>query len=105
MLLALAIAGVFFLPDPWRLVLLVTAAVVEVGEVYLWIRFLRRYRITTGAEGMIGEAAEVIARCDPLGRVRIHGEIWNARCTGGAEAGDKVVVAAVDGLTLVVEPR
>ena len=105
MLLALAIAGLFFLPDPWRLVLLVAAAVVEVGEVYLWIRFLRRYRVTTGAEGMVGEKGEAISRCDPLGRVRVRGEIWNARCEAGAEPGDRVVVAEVSGLTLVVEPR
>ena len=103
MLLALAIVGLFFIPDPWRLVLLVAAALVEVGEVYFWIRFLRRYRVTTGAEGMVGESGEVISRCDPLGRVRVRGEIWNARCEGGAEPGERVVVAAVDGLTLVVE--
>ena len=105
MLLALAIAGLFFLPDPWRLILLVAAAVVEVGELYLWIRFLRRYRVTTGAEGMVGQRGEVISRCDPVGRVRVRGEIWNARCASVAEAGELVVVADVDGLTLVVEPK
>ena len=104
MLLALAIAGLFFLQDPWRLVLLVVAAFVEVGEVYFWIRFLRRYRVTTGAEGMVGERGEAISRCDPVGRVRVRGEIWNARCEGGVEAGERVVVAAVEGLTLVVKP-
>ena len=40
---------------------------IEVGEVFFWIRFLRRYRVTTGAEGMIGERAEVIGP----GRVRV----------------------------------
>jgi membrane-bound serine protease (ClpP class) len=103
MLLALAVAGLFFLPDPWRLVVLVIAAIVEVAEIYLWIRFLRRYRVTTGAEGMVGQAGEAISRCDPEGRVRVRGEIWNARCHGGVEAGERVVVTAIDGLTLVVE--
>ena len=103
MLLAAAIAGLFFLPDPWRLLVLVAAAFIEVGEIYFWIRFLRRYRVTTGAEGMVGERGEVIAACDPVGRVRVRGEIWNARCEGGAQPGERVVVAAVDGLTLVVE--
>lgn len=105
MLLALAIAGVFFIPDPWRVILLGAAAVIEVGEVYLWIRFLRRYRVTTGAEGMIGERGEVLERCDPEGRVRVRGEIWNARCIAGAEPGTEVTVSEVSGLTLVVEPR
>jgi membrane-bound serine protease (ClpP class) len=104
MLLALAIGGLFVLPDPWRLVVLVFAALIEVGEVYLWIRFLRRYRVTTGAEGLIGQAAEVIEPCAPRGRVRIRGEIWNARCSVAAERGERVRVVEVDGLTLVVEP-
>lgn len=103
MLLALAIVGLFFLPDPWRVVVLAVAALVEVGEVFLWIKFLRRYRVTTGAEGLIGARAEVIEACAPRGRVRVRGEIWNARCSPAAGAGEAVRVAAVEGLTLVVE--
>ena len=99
MILALAIAGMFVLPDPWRIVVLVCAAAIEVGEVFFWIHFLRRYRVTTGAEGMVGESARVIGP----GRVRVRGEIWSAR--GDGLGGDRVRVAAVDGLTLVVEPE
>jgi membrane protein implicated in regulation of membrane protease activity len=104
-LLALAIVGLFVLPEPWGLILLPIAALIEAGEVYLWIRFLRRYRVTTGAEGLIGERAEVIQECAPVGRVRVHGEIWNARCEGGAGRGESARITAVDGLTLVVEPE
>ena len=64
-LLALAIIGLFFLPDPWRVVASSSRALIEVAEVFLWIKFLRRYRVTTGAEGMIGERAEVIGPLDP----------------------------------------
>jgi membrane-bound serine protease (ClpP class) len=103
-LLALAIVGLFVLPDPWRVVVLVVAAVVEVGEVFFWLRFLRRYRVTTGVEGLVGERAEVIARCAPDGRVRIRGEIWNARCDEPLEIGDRARVTAVEGLLLHVEP-
>ncbi len=105
MLLALAIVGLFVLPEPWGLILLPIAALIEVGELYLWIRFLRRYRITTGAEGLIGERAEVIQECAPMGRVKVRGEIWSARCERPAEPGETVTIAAVDGLTLVVEPE
>jgi membrane protein implicated in regulation of membrane protease activity len=98
-ILALAIAGMFVLPDPWRVVVLVCAALIEVGEVFFWIRFLRRYRVTTGAEGMVGERAEVIGP----GRVRVRGEIWSAR--GAGLQGETARVAEVDGLTLVVEPE
>jgi membrane protein implicated in regulation of membrane protease activity len=104
MLLALAIAGLFLLPDPWRVVVLAVAAVIEVGEVFFWIKFLRRYRVQTGAEGLVGERAEVIEACEPQGRVRVRGEIWNARCERSAGRGDAVRVSAVEGLTLVVEP-
>jgi membrane protein implicated in regulation of membrane protease activity len=97
-ILALAIVGLFVLPDPWRVVFLVCAALIEVGEVFLWIRFLRRYRVTTGAEAMIGERAEMIGP----GRVRFRGEIW--RAVGAGEIGEMVRVAGVEGLTLVVEP-
>jgi membrane-bound serine protease (ClpP class) len=106
-ILALAIAGLFVLPDPWNIVVVICALFIEVGEVYFWIRFLRRYRVTTGAEGLIGQRAQVIEAIDPTGRmrVRVHGEIWNARGAGAVETGDPVRVAAVDGLTLIVEPE
>jgi membrane protein implicated in regulation of membrane protease activity len=34
----------------------------------------------------------------------VHGEIWNARGATTFDTGDPVRVAAVDGLTLIVEP-
>jgi membrane-bound serine protease (ClpP class) len=105
MLLALAIAGLFFLPDPWRWIALLAAAVVEVGELYLWMRFLGRYRVTTGAEGLLGERVQVISPCAPEGRVTIRGEIWKARCDVELDRGAAARVRQVDGLTLVLEPE
>ena len=102
MLLALAIVGLFVLPDPWGVIAVFAAAVIEVGEVLFWIRFLRRYPVRTGAEGLVGARAEVIVRCAPRGRVRLRGEIWNARSEEPLELGEEVRVEAVDGLTLVV---
>jgi membrane protein implicated in regulation of membrane protease activity len=101
MLLVLGIIGLFVIPEPWNVVVVCVAALIEVGEVFFWIKFLRRYRVQTGAEGMVGERGEVIGP----GRVRVRGEIWTA--TGGEaelEPGDRIRVAAVDGLTLRVEP-
>jgi membrane-bound serine protease (ClpP class) len=51
---------------------------------------------------MIGQAAQVVEPCVPNGKVRLHGELWEARCDEGAAAGDTVTVEALDGLTLVV---
>ena len=60
MLLALAIVGVFVLPEPWGLIALPVAAVVEVAEVFLWIRFLRRY-LDVERSGVELEASDVAA--------------------------------------------
>jgi membrane protein implicated in regulation of membrane protease activity len=92
---------------PWLGVTAVaTGIVVELAEVGFWIRFLRRYRVRTGAEGLLGEAAEVVEACDPEGRVRLRGEIWRARCPTASSAGvgELVRVTGVDGLTLEITP-
>ena len=83
--------------------LVALAVVLEVIELWLWMRYLRRHRIRTGAEGMIGDRAVVIEPCLPEGTVKLRGEIWRARCLAGAKVGDRVRVVAVDGLSLEVE--
>jgi membrane-bound serine protease (ClpP class) len=104
-LLIAAFVSLFFLPEPWGYVAIGVAAVIEIGEIYLWIRFLRRYRVTTGAEGLLGERAEVVEALSPLGRVRVRGELWTARAETPAIAGQRMRVTGVDGLTLEVEPE
>jgi membrane-bound serine protease (ClpP class) len=103
-LLVAALVSLLFLPSPWGYVAVVVAAAFEVGEVFFWIRFLRRYRVTTGAEGLVGERGEVVEACDPTGRVRVRGELWNARCEEPLGEGRLVRVTGVDGLTLRIEP-
>ena len=104
MLLVVAIAlALFVLPPGWGIALVVLAMAIEVAEVGFWIRFLRRYRVRTGIEALIGSSAVVIEACDPRGRVRFRGEIWHAECGSGAMVGDQVVVEGIHGLTLYVE--
>jgi len=58
----------------------------------------------TGMEGLIGEVGETLARLDPLGMVRVHGELWKAESKSGIiEQGQKVKVMAIKNLTLFVE--
>ena len=105
MFLVAMIALALFVFPPWLgLAAVSLGVVVEVAEVGFWIRFLRRYRVSTGAEGLVGSMAEVIEDCDPRGRVRMRGEIWHAYCARGAHVGDRVTVSSVEGLTLRVEP-
>ncbi len=102
-LLAMIALALFVLP-PWLgLAAVVIGIAVEVAEVGFWIRFLRRYRVRTGAEGLIGKTAEVVEACDPRGRVRFRGEIWHARCQSEAGIGERVTISGVHGLTLEVE--
>lgn len=85
-------------------IILVAAAVLfEVVEVWFWIKYLRRHRVKTGVEAMIGETATVIESCLPEGTVKLRGEIWAARSLTGANVGEKVRVVGVDGLTLEIE--
>jgi membrane-bound serine protease (ClpP class) len=105
MLLVGAIAlALFVLPPGWGIAAVSLGIVIEIAEVGFWVRFLRRYRVRTGIEGLIGSEAEVIEACDPRGRVRFRGEIWHASCEAGAAVGERVRVAGVHGLTLEVEP-
>jgi membrane protein implicated in regulation of membrane protease activity len=103
-LVGMIVLAVVVLPPGWGIAAVTLGIVVEVAEVGFWQRFLRRYRVRTGVEGLIGSRAEVIERCDPRGRVRLRGEIWHARCSSRAEIGDRVTVTGVDGLTLEVDP-
>ena len=103
LLIGAIVLALFVLPPGWGLALVVLAMVIEVAEVGFWIRFLRRYRVRTGVEALVGSSAEVIEACDPRGRVRFRGEIWHAECDSGAEVGDRVVIEGIHGLTLYVE--
>lgn len=96
----------FVLAPPWAVAVLVVTVVLEIGEIAalrVWSRRLgSRLKKTTGAEAMIGARAKVVSSCRPEGTVRLKGELWQARCDGGADAGAAVRVQSVDGLTLVV---
>ena len=104
MVLILAIILALVLPSPANVVVLIAGVIGEVGEIIWGRRLAKRWRPKTGPEAMIGKPAEVVAECRPSGQVRIHGELWEARCAAGADVGETVTVLELDGLTLVVEP-
>jgi membrane protein implicated in regulation of membrane protease activity len=105
MLLFVAVLlAIFVLEEPWNWTAVAAAGVVELAEAWLFIRWSQRRRSVVGAEALMGRRAIVAADCRPEGQVRVAGELWRARCAGGAAVGDEVVVRELDGLTLVVEP-
>ena len=73
------------------------------GIVYLAGRALRA-PVVTGARGMIGASAEVLADFSGSGRVRYGGELWQARSSVPLRAGQTARIVRVEGLTLWVEP-
>ena len=102
LIIALALA-LFVLPSPWNLIAVAAA---------LWGSPLRS-AASGGRSGVQPRWAsrrcwarevEVRRACRPLGEVRVRGEIWQARCEPGADAGDTVRIVGLDGLTLLVEP-
>lgn len=104
--MALAVAlllALFVLDEPWDAIVVVGALVLELGELAFWFWYTRRRGAQVGAETLIGREAVVVTPCRPGGQVRLDGEIWEARCSAGANAGERVRVVAREGLTLEVE--
>jgi membrane-bound serine protease (ClpP class) len=73
----------------------------------------RRNKFRMGSEALIGETAvaqtPLSANLQTSGQVLVRGELWQANLTGGAAetlpAGETVLIRAVQGLTLLVEPQ
>jgi membrane-bound serine protease (ClpP class) len=95
--------AIFVLPSPWGLVAIVLSGIWEIVQAFATIRWSQRRRARVGGEALMGVKARVVTRCAPSGRVAVGGEIWNARCEGGADVGETVRVRGVQGLTLEVE--
>ena len=64
----------------------------------------RRNKVVTGEQGMIGEIGVVQAPLTPVGKVFVHGELWNAVAPYAVAVGQSVVVRKVQDMTLQVEP-
>ena len=64
----------------------------------------RRNKVVTGAQGLVGETGVAQTALTPLGKVFVHGELWDGVASSALPAGQLVVVRKIDGLTLTVEP-
>jgi membrane-bound serine protease (ClpP class) len=62
----------------------------------------QQLRSVTGVSGLVGMPAVADEDLAPEGWVRVQGERWKAVADGGARAGDRLRVDAVDGLRLRV---
>jgi membrane-bound serine protease (ClpP class) len=87
-------------------VVLPTALVMAGVTVFLLSRVVKVHqrRPVTGEEGMVGEIGYAVSDLAPEGKVKVHGEWWNARARGGPVAsGASVRVVAVGERSLEVE--
>jgi membrane-bound serine protease (ClpP class) len=62
-----------------------------------------RKKSVTGEEGLIGEIGLALTDIEGEGKVRVHGEIWQASSSSPIRSGDKVKVLEVSGMKVEVE--
>lgn len=60
--------------------------------------------VLTGAEGMRGKEALVVASAGPSGTILCDGELWDFRSATPVTPGDRVTIVAVEGLVTIVRP-
>lgn len=75
------------------------------------VRYFNKDRFRTNVEGMIGKQGVVTSEIDNIegiGEVRIGGMEWTARTVADGiklQTGTVVIVRAVDGVKVIVEPK
>ena len=71
----------------------------------VWVALrARRQPVVSGREDMIGAMASAVNDFHGRGRVRTHGELWNAESGVPVRAGQTLRVTGIKGLVLTVEP-
>lgn len=98
------ILALVLLPSPWGWLVVLVAAIVDVLETGAFWWWSKRRRSTVGVHTLVGRRAVVVTALAPCGQVRVQGEIWQAQSPVAVDPGGEVVVRAVRGLALDVEP-
>ena len=96
LLVGAILLAVFWLPPPWGVLVIAAAAAVELAEVGLYVWWSRRRRPVAGADALPGRVATVVSACEPLGLVRVEGELWRARSDAPAAVGERVRIRDVE---------
>ncbi|MBI3545140.1 MAG: nodulation protein NfeD [Gammaproteobacteria bacterium] len=90
----------------WPLIAMVaaTSAAFFIGVVLMALK-ARAQRVVSGREEMLAAFGEALENFKGAGRVRVHGEEWQARSETALKRGQKVKVVGIEGLILTVEPH
>ena len=84
---------------------MVAWAVFAVLDFWFVSRILRRQTLV-GLPTMIGSKGKAASRLAPEGFVKIKGELWEAKSSGGEiDTGEEISVVGQDGLKLVVRKK
>lgn len=103
MFLLLALLLLVVLPSPWNVVGALASGALFVLEIGYWQRRVRRQKVHTGVENLLGATGEVTEPLARLRQIRVMGELWQARSSSDITPGSHVRVLGVDGLVLEVE--
>jgi membrane-bound serine protease (ClpP class) len=103
MLLLLALLLLIAVPSPWNVIGALATGALGVVEVAYWQRRMRRQKVQTGVENLVGRTGVAAERLAPSGHVRVLGEIWEANSSSEVPRGARVRVVAVNDLILEVE--
>ena len=108
-LIAFVVGSVILLDEKGMrisLLLIGSTALVSAGFI-LWVMTrlytMRRKKVITGAEEMIGIIGEAMEDFAEEGRVWVHGESWQAQSSVPVKKGQKIQVTAKEGLLLKIK--
>jgi membrane-bound serine protease (ClpP class) len=108
-LIAFVVGSVILLDEEGMrisLLLIGSTALVSAGFI-LWVMTrlytMRRKKVITGAEEMIGIIGEAMEDFAEEGRVWVHGESWQAQSSVPVKKGQKIQVTAKEGLLLKIK--
>lgn len=75
---------------------------------FLWVTGMfirmRRKKVVSGAEEMVGALGEALEDFDKSGRIRVHSELWTGVTDQPVRKGQRVEVLSMEGLKLRIKP-
>ena len=81
----------------------IASAIIFIGIIGLALK-ARRGKVVSGREELVGALAVALEPFEQRGRVRLHGEIWQARTDEPVAEGQRLRVRAAEHLVVEVEP-
>ncbi len=106
--IAFLLGSIFLMKEGIRISwpLILTASLLS-GLLIFWIAGMawktRNRKIVAGGEAIEGSNAEALEDFESGGRVRMNGEVWNAKSPHPVKKGEKLRVTGREGLTITVE--